>query len=176
MILGVPFDGGIRMMKRFGRGIAGARDGPEAILRRLKDTTYEILDLSEYQLEVTDDRRDNPIAVQEDNETIIAAHGQIQKAAERFSSEDRLISVGGDHSITYPLVKGVCKVHNDKKIGLTYIDAHFDLRPLETHVGVPGLISSGNPFFRIIEDPDIPVFPENMVAIGIHHSDTSIFW
>ena len=108
-------------------------------------------------------------------ETINCPHSQIEKAAERFASEDSLISVGGDHSITYPLVNAVCKVNNGKKTGLIYIDAHFDLRPLETHVGVPGLISSGNPFFRIIEDPGIPVFPENMVAIGIHHSDTPIF-
>jgi len=184
-LLGVPFDGGIRMMRRFGRGCSGAAAGPAAILSQRDEHGNDdkdkdkvetlLLDLEQYTINVTEANRNDPAAIQRDNETIHAAHNAISTAIQQINASHLPISLGGDHSITYPLVQGFCRARPGKKYGLIYLDAHLDLRPLETHAGVSGLLSSGNPFRRIIDDTTIPIEPKNMVAIGIHRTSTPIF-
>lgn len=56
------------------------------------------------------------------------------------------IFVGGDHSITYPLMKGIAKVHKD--LTILHIDAHPDL--YNAYEGNP--MSHACPFARIMEE------------------------
>lgn len=178
ILVGIPFDGGIRMMRRFGRGVMGAVDGPAAVMPHLASTTApkEMLDLKAFALKVDDRLRDDPVSVRSDNQKIIAAHQKIASRVEAFCRGGHMpIGIGGDHSITYPLVAAWCRAHPGRRLGLIYIDAHLDLRPLETHAGVEGLISSGNPFYRIIEDRRLPVDATHMVAVGVQPATTPIF-
>ncbi|MEE8258919.1 MAG: arginase family protein, partial [Sphingomonadales bacterium] len=56
------------------------------------------------------------------------------------------IFVGGDHSITYMLMKGISKVHKD--LTILHIDAHPDL--YNAYEGNP--FSHASPFARIMEE------------------------
>ncbi|MFW9932336.1 MAG: arginase family protein [Candidatus Thorarchaeota archaeon] len=54
----------------------------------------------------------------------VAIH--ISEAASILAKEQsRLLFLGGDHFVTYPLVKGI-KKGNNEEIGLVYLDAHAD--------------------------------------------------
>lgn len=74
-------------------------------------------------------------------------------------TEQSFLVLGGDHSITYPIIKGLINNLNKKKLGLIY----FDLRELEGE----RVLSSGNSFYRILTDQRILIDGSNMVAIGI---------
>lgn len=71
------------------------------------------------------------------------------------------ISIGGDHSITNPLVKGIKKHLGDPKIGIIQFDTHFDLRNLQD--GGP---SNGTPIRGLIESNAIE--GQHVVNIGLH--------
>lgn len=71
------------------------------------------------------------------------------------------ISIGGDHSITCPLVKGLQRYQPGKKIGIIQFDTHFDLRNL--HDGGP---SNGTPMRGLIESGTVE--PQHIVNIGLH--------
>ena len=177
-LLGIPFDNGIRMMQRMGRGITGAADTPVALFRQLGNFKAEkkLLDLNPYQIRVTPENCNDPVAIQRDNTLTLEAHKTISKAMEAICRQGFFpVSVGGDHSITYPLVLGLCRAFPNKKFGLIYLDAHLDMRPLEAHAGVSGLVSSGNAFRRIIEDNQLPIEGRHIVAIGVHRSTSAIY-
>lgn len=70
------------------------------------------------------------------------------------------IIIGGDHSITHPILKAYQEV-NSKKLGIIQVDAHLDMRP----GALEGRISNGTPMRGIIEEKLID--PKNLVQIGI---------
>jgi arginase family enzyme len=177
-LLGIPFENGIRMMQRLGRGITGAADTPEALFGKLGNFKIEkkLLDLDSFQIRTTPETCNNPEAVRRDNALTLETHKVITQEMETICRQGHFpISIGGDHSITYPLVRGLCRAFPEKRFGLIYLDAHLDLRPLESHAGVSGLISSGNAFRRIIEDKDIRIDGRHMAVIGVHDSGSSLF-
>lgn len=71
------------------------------------------------------------------------------------------VSVGGDHSITNPIVKGLKKHLGAAKIGIIQFDTHFDLRSLQD--GGP---SNGTPIRGLIESRTIE--GQHVVNIGLH--------
>jgi formiminoglutamase len=71
------------------------------------------------------------------------------------------ISIGGDHSITCPIVKGLKRSHDNSTIGIIQFDTHFDLRSLED-----GGSSNGTPMRGLIESGTIQ--GEHIVNIGLH--------
>lgn len=52
------------------------------------------------------------------------SHDAIQKAAE--AAKEPFVAIGGDHSITYPLVKGFIANNKNNNAGLLVLDAHPD--------------------------------------------------
>ena len=70
------------------------------------------------------------------------------------------IMVGGDHSITYPILKGLKQHYGGKRIGLIQFDAHLDVR--DTNYGGR---SNGTPIRSCIEH-DI-IHGEDIVTIGL---------
>ena len=76
-----------------------------------------------------------------------AARAEIQSAIDRvLDNKHRPIALGGDHSITYPIMRAVAKYH--RGITLLHIDAHADL--YDEFEGDRG--SHACPFARIMEE------------------------
>ncbi len=77
--------------------------------------------------------------------------------AQLFKKNCRVISLGGDHSITYPIVKAAAKIYPD--LNIFHLDAHPDLYDeLEGN-----RFSHACPFARIMEETSI----KRMVQAGI---------
>lgn len=163
------------MMLRFGRGVTGAADGPGAVLTELDPALpRRNLPLSRYNLATTLANRDDTDFIRWQQAATEQAHTLVTAEVEQVCRAGRLpIAIGGDHSLTFPLVRGVARANPHKKIGLIYIDAHLDMRPPESHAGVEGLISSGNSFRRLIETGLIA--GRSMAAVGIYRSSSSVF-
>ena len=143
-----PFDNGIRVMQQFKRGVYGASNAPEIIYKYLfNKTPKNIIPVKQY----------NTFK----NEDSYKGHEEITKYISKF--DPPFLVLGGDHSITYPIVKGLNENLKNKKLGLIYFDAHYDLRPLEGEN--QDILSSGNSFYRIIKNKEIN--GENIVVIGI---------
>lgn len=153
-----PFDNGIRVMQQFNRGVYGSSKAPQEIFRALfpNGSPKNIIDVDRFNTGK--------------NEDSYKGHSEITSFISKFKPPFYVL--GGDHSITYPIVKGLTN-QNKKKYGLIYFDAHYDLRPLEGPN--KDILSSGNSFNRIVNDKDLPINGENMVVIGIKKSDSEIF-
>ncbi|MFQ6024693.1 MAG: arginase family protein [Acidiferrobacterales bacterium] len=75
--------------------------------------------------------------------------------------------IGGDNSISYPVVRGICQGMPGKKIALVHFDAHR------------GAMSSGVPYRLLLERHGDQVHGRHMTQIGIsdfcnnpgHHAD-----
>jgi agmatinase len=76
------------------------------------------------------------------------------------STYDHLITLGGDHTISLPLLRAVAEKHGP--VGLIHFDAHVDTWP-DNFSGPP--YGHGNPFYHAIVEG--LVNPEKMVQIGI---------
>jgi formiminoglutamase len=95
---------------------------------------------------------------------IATCHQNIEKTMQEVStrfSQTFPITIGGDHSITAPLVKGR-KAATGKRIGIIQFDAHLDVRDLG--YGGP---SNGTPIRNLIESKTI--LGEDIVTIGIRN-------
>ncbi|MGE7602249.1 agmatinase family protein [Peribacillus sp. NPDC097675] len=102
----------------------------------------------------------------------IAMHGTDINLCHRFIREtsnavhnhfrDSLIGgIGGDHSTTAMLVKGMKEIYPDKKIGILQFDTHFDLRdPSEQGP------SNGTPMRQLIEAGTVE--GKHIHNIGLH--------
>lgn len=146
-LFGVPFDGAVP-------GRPGAREGPDAIrqqMARLKPWTLRggaldstIFDWGNVKLDLGD---------------INAAHQRTESAALAVLEAGQFpLALGGDHSISFPLVKA----HEGRveKLGVINLDAHLDVRDV-----VEGRLNSGQSFRRLMDIGLVPA--DNLVEIGI---------
>lgn len=78
-------------------------------------------------------------------------------AAEAISGNDRLIAIGGDHSVSYPLIMAHAARHEG--LSILHFDAHPDL--YEDFEGNP--FSHASPFARLMESGQIA----RLVQVGI---------
>lgn len=159
------FDVGLLMVP-FGKaaqsGTSGAAAGPNAIRQAfLTNTTYSpdfdvdlqplrVRDLGDVLLHMTD---------------ILRCHSNMKEAVVevyRKAGDILLVVVGGDHSITCPVVEGYCLAHPEERVGIIHFDAHNDVRNFED--GGP---TNGTPFRGILEGPS-HVEGRNLVQLGIH--------
>lgn len=161
-ILGIPWDFG----SSFGR--PGARYAPKAVrenmvfyLRRIKDG--EIYDVDRRRiLDVSgiafNDLGDLSLAYGDLDES----YRRMEEASAKSISEGAfLVAIGGDHSISYPVIKAF---HDAKKgkIGLIQFDAHLDLMD---HSDLQGSYSHSSQMRRASELPRVD--PKNIVQIGV---------
>lgn len=72
------------------------------------------------------------------------------------------IAIGGDHSVSAPLVRGFCKTRPARRVGMIHFDAHNDVRAFEE--GGP---LNGTPIRGIIETCS-NLSGANIVQLGIH--------
>ena len=137
-ILGVPFDSGVsyRPGARFGPG--GVRAGSK--LLRPYHPALDVHPWDVHQVVDAGDVATNPF-------DIVAAVGQVEAAArELLGRADRLVTVGGDHTIALPLLRAFAAKHGP--IALVHFDAHLDT--WDTYFGAP--YTHGTPFRRAVEE------------------------
>lgn len=153
-LVGIPFDTSV-MIRR------GCRFGPDGVRNALIfSTSYEpgldidlstgikIVDFGDVDVVHTD---------------VLETHKRIETVISAIYGLGIIpLVIGGDHGTSYPTIKSL--INNVKgNIGVIMIDAHLDVR--KSHHGE---ISSGTPFRRLMEEPERPLKPKNLVEIGIN--------
>ena len=153
-IVGVPWDGGTTNRP-------GPRHGPRqmrdmsAMIRRVNPATR----VTPYDLANVADLGDCPVNPADVKDSL--------KRIERFFGKlaakgIRPISAGGDHLVSYPILKALGR---ERPLGMVHFDAHTDL--FEGYFGGFRL-THGTPFRRAIEDGVLD--PRRVVQIGIRGS------
>jgi agmatinase len=143
-VLGVPFDSGVSYRP-------GARFGPQAIragskLLRAYHPGLDVYPFEAHQVADAGDAGVNPYLIDD-------AVGQIEQAARAtLTRADRLVTLGGDHTIALPLLRALHTLHGP--IALVHFDAHLDT--WDTVWNTP--FNHATPFRRAAE--------ENLLAPG----------
>ena len=138
VVVGVPFDAGVSYR-------SGARFGPAAIRAgsKLLRPYHPALDVEPWRNQQVADAGDiacNPFDV-------VEAIGAIETAATELTRRaDRVVALGGDHTIALPLLRAMHGRHGP--IALVHFDAHLDT--WDTYFGAP--YTHGTPFRRAFEE------------------------
>ena len=115
-VLGAPFDGATTFR-------AGARFGPAAIreaslLLRPYNDAQAIAPFAAVQVADAGDAPASPVDIE-------AGHGAIEQAARAIGDDGgRVLGLGGDHSVSLPLLRAACAAHG--RLSLLQLDAHTD--------------------------------------------------
>jgi len=153
-VLGVPFDTGTTYRP-------GARFGPEAIragskLLRPYHVGLEVEPWTSLQVADAGDVSANPF-------DIVEAVGQIETAANAlYDKADRIITLGGDHTVALPLLRAAHAQHGP--IALIHFDAHLDT--WDTYFGAR--FTHGTPFRRASEEGLLAL--DHCAHVGIRNS------
>ncbi len=99
------------------------------------------------------------VELREDDNDRAAIEAAIEK---QLSCDTRVLSLGGDHSITYPIVRAYAKKFN----GLSIV--HFDAHPDLYEEFKSNRFSHACPFARILQDTSV----RQLVQIGIRTMST----
>jgi len=137
-VAGVPFDTGVTYRP-------GARFGPAHIRQasRLLRAYNPALDVEPFGAQQVVDAGDIPCNPFDITEAI----GQIERAADDLTAGgQRLVSLGGDHTIALPLLRAAVRRHGP--VALVHFDAHLDTWP--TYFGAR--YTHGSPFRRAAEE------------------------
>jgi guanidinopropionase len=150
-LIGVPYDGAVENR-------SGARHGPREIrnMSSLMRALHHVTRINPYKLCRIADMGDVPITHLYHPEK---AHDEITDFYRKVHASGVVpLSAGGDHSITYPILRAIAK---DKPVGLIQIDAHTDT--CDEEMGFK--FSHGTPFRRAVEEGFLD--PGRTVQIGI---------
>ena len=160
-LLGIPYDGSVtnRPGTRHGpRGLRDASSLTRMIHHRTRVNPFDIASIADIG-DVPLTQMYDPAATMEEIEAFIA--GIIAAGA-------LPLSAGGDHSITYPILRAVGR---ERPVALIQIDAHADT--LDDYQG--SALNHGSPFRRANEAGVI--LPEKTIQIGIRgsHNGTAVW-
>ena len=153
-VLGAPFDGATTFR-------AGARFGPSGIreaslLVRPYNEPQAIAPFAAAQVCDGGDAPANPVDV-------IAAHREIERAAASFQGADcRVVGLGGDHSVSLPLLRAAAERHGP--LSLIQFDAHTDT--WDSYFGAS--LTHGTMFRRACEEGLID--PRASIQVGLRGS------
>lgn len=151
VIAGVPFDTACTTR-------AGARYGPEGIrsasilLRPYNDDMA--INLFDYLSGVDyGDFAINPVSIEKSNEMIT------EQASEIFEARVVPVFMGGDHSVSFPLIRAAAKTYG--KIAVVHFDSHSD-----TDDGIWGATHAHNtPFYNLAHDDYVDT--QHSVQVGL---------
>ena len=139
-VVGIPFDAGTSFRP-------GARFGPQSVRqasRHLRTNYHPNYDEEPFKVLQVADAGDlvcNPFKIDE-------AIKQIEEGATKLLNKvDNIISIGGDHTIAFPLLRSINKKFNGP-VALVHFDAHLDT--WDTYFGAP--YTHGTPFRRAREE------------------------
>lgn len=150
-IMGVPFDAGVSFR-------SGARFGPTQVREasRLIRPYNPAQGVSPFELVQVVDAGDvtaNPFNIAE-------AVEQVEQAATELGQRvQRIVTIGGDHTIALPLIRAAHKKHGP--VAVLHFDAHLDT--WDTYFGAP--TTHGTPFRRASEEGLIDL--ESSMHFGI---------
>lgn len=114
IVFGIPFDGNVSY-----------RDGAKYAPAAIRETTVPIPPTTEYFEDLTGTKVvDLGDFCSEDYETLFSVVEQ--KVSELVKNQKFFTMIGGDHSVTIPVLSGINKAI-DHEFGIIHIDAHFDL-------------------------------------------------
>src|SRR5688500_17968847 len=150
-VAGIPFDSGVTYRP-------GARFGPIAVRNasRLLRGYHAGLDVRPFAAQQVVDAGDiacNPFSIDESIAQIEAGSRELLVAA------DRLVCIGGDHTISLPLLRTVRERHGP--VALVHFDAHLDT--WDTYFGAA--YTHGTPFRRAWEEGLL--LEERSIHLGI---------
>jgi formiminoglutamase len=153
-LLGIPFDGASVVR-------TGSRGGPDAVRRGMMwFTTYSTSEARAMDAFRVADIGDVLVNLTDMTGTFARITHAIAGLMDRSIVP---VSIGGDHSIAYPCLRGVVQALGPgKRLGIIHFDAHHDLRA--AHLGAE---SSGVPFRKALELLPEVVRGRNLVQIGI---------
>ncbi len=153
-VLGIPFDGASVVR-------TGSRGGPDAVrLGLVNHTTFSSAEARGMEAFRAADIGDVAVTLTDMPATFTRVSAVVSELVRRGIAP---VSVGGDHSLAYPLIRGVAQgLGPGRRIGIIHFDAHHDLRA--AHLGAE---SSGVPFRKAIETLPDAVRGENLVQIGM---------
>lgn len=137
-IIGIPFDSGVSYRP-------GARFGPSHVressrLLRPYNPGQEVSPFESHQVVDAGDLAVNPFDIQEAIKDIEKGSREIHERA------NRVISIGGDHTIALPLLRALASKHGP--ISVVHFDAHLDT--WNTYFGAA--YTHGTPFRRASEE------------------------
>jgi agmatinase len=137
-LVGIPFDGGTTYRP-------GTRFGPRNIRQqsaiiRPWNPVLNIDPFTKYRIADYGDFSVNPLSIED---TFRRVEEQTKPVLE---AGVRPVSVGGDHSLSLPLLRSIVRIHGP--VGLIQFDAHNDL--WDEYFGCK--LSHGTPFRRAIEE------------------------
>ena len=161
-LLGVPSDIGTVLIN----GRRGSRSAPEHVRQFL-------LRQGSFHLDSSTDLRS--LRIEDFGDLKVGGGGGLEETHRRLECVVKAmldqgtlpVIIGGSHALTYASVKGLYQHLNRTKEkekvlpGGVNIDAHCDVRPV-----VEGKITSGTPFFRLLEESLIE--PTQFYEVGMH--------
>jgi agmatinase len=150
-VVGIPFDAGTSFRP-------GARFGPAHIressrLLRPYNPAQDAFPFALAQVVDAGDIAVNPFNIPEAMEQISAGVDEL------LEQDIRLVTLGGDHTIAYPILKSLHKKHGP--VTVIHFDAHLDT--WDTYFGAP--LTHGTPFRRASEEGLIDL--ESCLHVGI---------
>jgi len=137
-VVGIPFDSGVSYRP-------GARFGPAHVreasrLLRPYNPAQDVFPFGAQQVADAGDIVANPF-------DIAAAVAEIEAGARLLGGvADRLVVIGGDHTVALPLLRAIHGTHGP--VAVLHFDAHLDT--WDTYFGAP--ITHGTPFRRASEE------------------------
>lgn len=114
VIFGIPFDEGVSF-----------RDGASEAPAEIRRITYSSAPSTEYFEDMFNVKvKDLGDIIESDRDRLFASVEQL--TSELVRNDDFFIMIGGDHSVTIPVLQGINDAV-DEDFGIIHIDAHFDL-------------------------------------------------
>jgi guanidinobutyrase / D-arginase len=160
-IVGVPFDAGVSY--RPGARFSPAHVRESSRLLRPYNPALAVSPFGRQQVADAGDIAVNPFSIEE-------AVGQIERGADALLERaDRLLTIGGDHTIALPLLRAMARRHGP--VAVVHFDAHLDT--WDTYFGAS--YTHGTPFRRASEEGLIDRTASMHVGIrGPLYADTDL--
>ncbi|MEU4014462.1 agmatinase [Microbacterium sp. NPDC028030] len=137
-VVGIPFDSGVSYRP-------GTRFGPSHVREssRLLRPYNPAQDVSPFQVAQVVDAGDIPVNPFDLTEAVT----EVERAALALGEQvQRIVTIGGDHTVALPLLRAVTAKHGP--VAVLHFDAHLDT--WDTYFGAP--ITHGTPFRRASEE------------------------
>ncbi|MFJ4223217.1 agmatinase [Microbacterium sp. NPDC089695] len=137
-VVGIPFDSGVSYRP-------GTRFGPSHVREssRLLRPYNPAQDVSPFAVAQVVDAGDIPVNPFD----LTAAVTEVETAARALGEQvQRIVTIGGDHTVALPLLRAVAAKHGP--VAVLHFDAHLDT--WDTYFGAP--ITHGTPFRRASEE------------------------
>jgi agmatinase len=137
-VVGIPFDSGVSYRP-------GTRFGPSHVREssRLLRPYNPAQDVSPFAIAQVVDAGDIPVNPFD----LTAAVSEVETAAVALGEQvQRIVTIGGDHTVALPLLRAVAAKHGP--VAVLHFDAHLDT--WDTYFGAP--ITHGTPFRRASEE------------------------